>query len=340
MKIAMMVDDGKIEIQDINDLSCENDEILIETKYAGICGSDIHAYKGNHPFRKPPVILGHEVSGNVVTMGKDVSGFSIGDPVTVMPYTSCGVCTSCRKGKENICRKKRVPGTGNWLGTFSEFFVSKPQITFKLRANTGLDIGVLAEPLAVAVHSVQQGRLKTGESIAVLGAGPIGLLTGLVAHTDGASKIAVTDLFDHNLSLATELFGAETYNAQQKKITEKINSNHPDKYDVVFLCGNANIMVKQAFEIVRPGGRIVITGMFLKPVELSLIDMTLQEIELIGTQIYDHQDFQKAIALLESSDYEFKKLISNIMPLESAKEAMQMVCDPDQNTVKVLLKRS
>lgn len=340
MKIAMMVDDGKIEIQDINDLSCENDDILIETKYAGICGSDIHAYKGNHPFRKPPVILGHEVSGNVAAMGKDVSGFSIGDPVTVMPYTSCGVCPNCRMGEENICRKKRVPGTGNWVGTFSEFFVSKPHITFKLGANTGLDIGVLAEPLAVAVHSVKQGRLKNGENIAVLGAGPIGLLTGLVAHTDGASKIAVTDLYDHNLSLAAELFGAETYNAQQKKLTEKINSNHPHKYDVVFLCGNANIMVNQAFEIVRPGGRIVITGMFLKPVELSLIDMTLQEIELIGTQIYDHQDFQKAIALLESSDYEFKKLISHIMPLDNAKEAMQMVCDPDQNTVKVLLKKS
>ena len=339
MKIAMMVDEGKIEIQDINDLSCENDDIVIETKYAGICGSDIHAYKGNHPFRKPPVVLGHEVSGNVVKIGKDVSGFLIGDPVTVMPYTSCGVCMSCRNGKKNICLKKRVPGTGNWSGTFSEFFISKPHITFKLGSNTRLDIGVLAEPLAVAVHSVKQGRLKTGENIAVLGAGPIGLLTGLVARIDGAAKIAVTDLYDHNLSLAADLFGAETYNAQQEKLPEKINSNHPDKYDVVFLCGNANIMVQQAFEIVKPGGRIVITGMFLKPVELSLIDITLKEIELIGTQIYDHQDFQHAIDLLESRDYEFKKLISHILPLDNAKEAMQMVCDPDQHTVKVLLKK-
>ena len=337
MKIAMMVEDGKIEMQDINDLTCGNDEILIQTKYAGICGSDIHAFKGQHPFRKPPVILGHEISGNVAKIGKAVSGFSVGDPVTVMPYTSCGECPSCRNGKNNICIKKRVPGTGNWQGTFSEFFISKPDITYKLGSNTKLDLGVLAEPLAVAIHSVRQGRLKAGEKIAVLGSGPIGLLTGLSAKVDGASKIAVTDLYDHNLSLAVDLFGAAIYNAQQDKLTQNIISDHPDKYDIVFLCGNANLMVQQAFEIVKPGGRIVITGLFMQPVVLSLIDMTLREIELLGTQIYDHQDFKKAVELLDSGDHEFIKLISHVLPLDKAQDAMQMVCDPGQRTVKVLL---
>ena len=340
MKIAMMVDDGKIEIQQIDELACENDDIIIETKYAGICGSDIHAYKGHHPFRKAPVILGHEISGNVVRIGKDVKGFSIGDPVTVMPYTSCGDCICCRGGKTNICINKRVPGKGNWLGSFSEFFVSKPHITYKLRNNHELDIGVLAEPLAVAIHSVKQGRMEAGENIAVLGAGPIGLLTGLTAHFDGASKIVVTDLYDHNLSLATDLFGAEIYNARQEKLSDNITRNNPDRFDIVFLCGNANVMVQQAFEIVKPGGRVVITGMFLEPLELSLIDMTLKEIELIGTQIYDHQDFKKAIDLLGSGKYPFKKLISHILPIDNAQEAMQMVCDPNQNTVKVLLEKS
>ena len=337
MKIAMMVDDGKIEMQNIDDLACEHDDILIEAKYAGICGSDIHAFRGNHPFRKPPVILGHEISGTIAKIGKSVAGFSIGDPVTVMPYTSCGDCITCRVGKSNVCLKKTVPGTGNWKGTFSEFFISKPQITYKLGKNSRLDIGVLAEPLAVAIHSIRQGRFKSGESVAVLGAGPIGLLTGLTAKIDDASGIAITDLYDHNLSLAAELFGAATYNAKQERLSEKIVSDHPDKYDIVFLCGNANIMVQQAFEIVRPGGRIVVTGLFLKPVELPLIDMTLREIELIGTQIYDHQDFQKAIDLLDVPDHKFEKLISHILPLSHAQEAMQMVCDPGQDTVKVLL---
>jgi (R,R)-butanediol dehydrogenase / meso-butanediol dehydrogenase / diacetyl reductase len=337
MKIAMMVDDGKIEMQDIDELSCGNDDILIETKYAGICGSDIHAYKGHHPFRKPPVILGHEVSGKIAKLGRSVSGFSVGDPVTVMPYTSCGDCISCRSGKSNICLKKRVPGTGNWQGTFSEFFISKPQITYRFGKNSRLDIGVLAEPLAVAIHSVRQARFKTGESIAVLGAGPIGLLTGWTAKINGASDIAITDLFDHNLSLAAELFGAATYDAKQEQLSEKIISDHPDKYDIVFLCGNADIMVQQALEIINPGGRVVLTGMFLKPVELSLIDMTLREIELIGTQIYDHQDFQKAISLLKLPEYKFEKLITHVLPLSHAQEAMQMVCDPSQNTTKVLL---
>jgi (R,R)-butanediol dehydrogenase/meso-butanediol dehydrogenase/diacetyl reductase len=159
----------------------------------------------------------------------------------------------------------------------------------------------------------------------------------LSAKIDGASKIAVTDLYDHNLSLAVDLFGAAIYNAKQDQLTQNIISDYPDRFDIVFLCGNANLMVQQAFEIVKSGGRIVVTGLFMKPAVLPLIDMTLREIELIGTQIYDHRDFKKALDWLDSGDHEFTKLVSNVLPLDKAQDAMQMVCDPDQRTIKVLL---
>ncbi len=337
MKAAMMVDKFKIEMQELEDLKCGPDDILIATKYAGLCGSDVHAYRGDHPFRKPPVVLGHEISGNISKIGEKVNGFHIGDPVTVMPCLFCGDCTSCRNKKYNICVNKRVPGMGKWVGTFAEYFLSKPSITFKLKNNANLMIGALAEPLATAVHSIRRAKLKPGNDIAILGAGPIGLFTGLVAKETVADNVAITDLFDYNLSIAGDLYNALTYNALKENIQERMIKDRPDRFDVVCLCGNAEVMVKQALDIVKPGGRIVVTGMFLKPTDMPLIDITLREIEIIGTQIYDHDDFSDALDLLHSGKYDFQRFISHTLSLDKAQEAMNLVIDPHESTVKVLL---
>jgi threonine dehydrogenase-like Zn-dependent dehydrogenase len=231
-----------------------------------------------------------------------------------------------------------MPGMGKWVGTFAEYFLSKPAITFKLKSNTTLEEGVLAEPLATAIHSIRQAKLKPGNAIAILGAGPIGLFTGLAAGETGANTIAVTDLIDFNLSLAADLFDALTYNAQTENIQEKIIDDHPDRYDVVCLCGNAPVMIDQAMEIIKPGGRIVVTGMFLKPINMPLLDITLREIEMIGTQIYDHADFSNALDFLNSGRCDFDKTISHTISLEKAQEAMNLVLDPKENTAKVLLR--
>lgn len=337
MKAAEMVDPFKIEIIEVDDLEYGPGDILIKTAYAGICGSDIHAFKGDHPFRKPPVVLGHEISGAISKIGTEVEGFNIDDPVTVMPYQWCGDCISCRNSRYNICRNRRMPGMGEWVGTFAEYFLSKPSITFKLNTNTSRKLGVLAEPLATAIHSIRQAKLKPGNDIAILGAGPIGLFTGLAARETGAATIAITDLFDYNLSTAVDLFDALAYNAQTENVQEKIINDRPDRYDVVCLCGNAPVMIDQALNIIKPGGRIVVTGMFLKPTMMPLIDITLREIEIIGTQIYDQADFLKALDLLDSGKYDFNRFISHTLPMDKAQEAMHLVLDPNENTAKVLL---
>ncbi len=154
MKAAILEDKYKIMTRKVSDLRTGSDQILIETEFAGVCGSDIHAFKGLHPFRKPPVILGHELSGTVMEMGKEVKGFRAGDRVTVMPLIACGECVQCKRGRQNICLNKKVPGIEGWLGTFSEYFLSKPPITYKLGEGTSFETGVLAEPLAVGIHSV------------------------------------------------------------------------------------------------------------------------------------------------------------------------------------------
>ena len=147
MKAAMLEENYRIAVKEVPDLRTGSDELLIETKFAGVCGSDLHSFKGIHPFRKAPVVLGHELAGTVAEIGKGVRGFRVGDPVTVMPLIGYGKCLHCEMGKENICLNKKVPGVGGWEGTFAQYFLSRPSITFKLREKTSLEAGALAEPL-------------------------------------------------------------------------------------------------------------------------------------------------------------------------------------------------
>src|SRR5574337_150838 len=132
MKVAMLEDKFRIAVREVGDLHPAADELLIETRFAGVCGSDLHAFKGVHPFRKPPVILGHELSGTIVELGKGVTGFRPGERVTVMPLLACKNCLPCQMGHENICLNKRVPGVEGLLGSFAQYFLSKPSITHKL----------------------------------------------------------------------------------------------------------------------------------------------------------------------------------------------------------------
>ncbi len=338
MKAAILEDRYKIVIRDVADLKPGPDDIVIETKFTGICGSDIHAFKGIHPFRKPPVILGHELSGAVVETGKDVKGFRIEDRVTVMPLIACGKCIHCQMGKENICLNKKVPGVEGWQGSFAQYFISKPTITYKVGESTGLDTAVLAEPLAVGIHSVyQQGRMEKGSTALILGAGTIGILTALAAKRAGAKEIVITDLFDFNLKVTKDLCGARTYSAKGSAVEEVILKDYPQKFDVTFLCSGAAGTVRQGLQLTRRGGRIVVVGMFLEPVPIELTSISLNELDFVGSVVYGHDDFKKAVDWIDSGFFDFAKLITHILPLEKAQAAMNLLIRHEEDAIKILL---
>lgn len=338
MKAALLQATRQIAIIETETPLVGPTDILVQVEYAGVCGSDVHAYVGTHPFRKPPVTLGHEVSGRIAVLGDQVQGFSLGEPVTVMPYLYCGHCSACQRGRTNICLNKRAPGTGNWLGTFAEFFVSQSEITYKLEEAVSARVGVLAEPLAVGIHALARGEMSPGSRVLVLGGGTIGLLTALAARLAGATTVAITDLYDQKLALALELGIDAAYNARQENLVQAIRGDHPEGFDVICLASGAAVTVKQALALVQRAGRIVVTAMLTEPVPTDLLAVTLNEVEIVGTQIYTDADFRQALHWLRREPDFFGKTISRVYPLEAAEEAVRALIEHPGEVVKVLLR--
>jgi L-iditol 2-dehydrogenase len=163
-------------------------------------------------------------------------------------------------GKQNTCLNKKVPGLGDRLGTFTPYFLSKPSITYRLGPKTGLDVGVLAEPLAVGIHSVfEQAKVEPGTRVLILGGGTIGIVTALAVRMAGAEAIVITDLFDFNLNITSDLCGARTYHVKEEGLEERIRKNIL-KF-ITFLCSGALPRSNRHFPDL-PRGRIIVTGMF------------------------------------------------------------------------------
>jgi len=256
--------------------------------------------------------------------------------VTVMPYVPCGTCRYCRMGRDNICENKVVPGQ-DWAGTFGECFVSPASTTFKLGDHTSLKLGALAEPLAVGVHSASRARIQGSTRALVLGGGSIGLLTAAAAHLAGASSVAVTDLYAHNLTVARKLGAEHTYEASDADLVATIRRDYPDGFDVVFLTSGAGVTFQQALALAQRGARVIVSAFFTREVSLSFLTVTIHELELLGSQIYQREDFETALRYLDEQCLPFESLITHTLPLDKAQDALSMLDRHSEDAIKVLL---
>ena len=209
MKAAVLEAVGQLVIREVAQPALKGpDWARIKVRAVGICGSEIHAFQGTHPFRKPPSILGHEVTGEIVELGPEVPGFAAGDRVFVDPQWTCGTCAYCTSGRHNLCPDKVVLGTARWTGGLGEYIVAPAPALYPLPDHVSYVEGTAIEPLAVGVHMVQRAQVTAGEEVAVLGAGTIGMMVAAVARLRGAAPVVAVDLQAHCLDLATRHLGA------------------------------------------------------------------------------------------------------------------------------------
>ena len=225
----VMTNPGEIIFREVPVPEIKDDQVLVKIMNIGICGSDIHVYHGKHPFTKYPVTQGHEVSGEIVKVGKDTSGFHTGQKVTIEPQVYCGHCYPCRHGKYNLCEELKVMGFQT-TGTASEYFAVDASKVTPIPEEMSYEEGAMIEPLAVAVHAVKQMGDVKGMNIAVLGAGPIGNLVAQSAKGMGAANVMITDVSDLRLDKAKECGIDVCVNTKAKDFGEAmIEAFGPDK---------------------------------------------------------------------------------------------------------------
>lgn len=326
-----------IKIKKVEEDILGPNDVRIKVKMAGICGSDIHAYKGLHPFRIPPVLIGHEVVGKVIEVGQNVTKAKIGDKVAVEPQKGCGKCEYCLKGSINYCKERMAPGVGEWKGAMAENFVTSETTVFVLPNNMKDEMGVLVEPLAVCVHAVRKAKVNVGDKVAVLGSGPIGLLTIGVVKEAGATTILATDVFDYCLKHAEEIGATNSVNVDNKKNWIKEIISSLGYFDKVFVAVEAPNIVNEALALLNKGGKVITIAMFHEEQKIDIMQLQNEEKEVIGSFCYNWGDTSAAVSLLHSERIPYESVITHVLPYQEASVGFEIVDKKLEDSIKVLL---
>lgn len=312
-------------------------QVLVKIMEIGICGSDIHVYHGEHPFTSYPVTQGHEVSGIVEKLGEGAEGLSVGQKVTIQPQVVCGKCYPCRHGKYNLCEELKVMGFQT-TGVASHYFVADAEKVTPLPEEMSFDEGAMIEPLAVAVHAIRRAGDVTGQKIAVLGAGPIGILVAQAAKGMGAAEVLVTDVSDLRLEKARECGADFCVNTKTKNFGEALTECFgPDKADVIYDCAGNNVTMGQAIQYARKGSTIILVAVFAGQASVDLAVLNDHELDLNTTMMYRNEDYIEAIRLAQEGKIQLKPLISRHFAFQDYLEAYRYIDENRESTMKVLI---
>lgn len=333
----VMTNPGEIVFREVPVPEIKDDQVLVKIMNIGICGSDIHVYHGKHPFTKYPVTQGHEVSGEVIKVGKNVAQFKTGQKVTIEPQVYCGHCYPCRHGKYNLCEELKVMGFQT-TGTASEYFAVDASKVTPIPEDMSYEEGAMIEPLAVAVHAVKQMGDVSGMNIAVLGAGPIGNLVAQTAKGMGAAKVMITDISDLRLEKAKECGVDVCVNTKNTDFGEAmIDAFGPDKADVIYDCAGNNITMGQAIKYARKGSKIVLVAVFAKMATVDLAVLNDHELDLDTTMMYRHEDYVDAIRLVSEGKIQLKPLMSKHFAFKDYQAGYEYIDNNRETTMKVLI---
>lgn len=333
----VMTKPGEITFREIPVPEPEENQVLIKIKKIGICGSDIHVYHGKHSGTGYPVTQGHEVSGQIVSLGKAVTGFYPGQKVTIEPQVFCGKCYPCRHGKYNLCEELKVMGFQT-TGTASEYFAVDASKVTALPENMTYNEGAMIEPLAVTVHAARRFEELEGANVAILGCGPIGILLAQSCKALGAAKVLITDISDYRLDLARQVGADFAVNTAQKNFGEAmVEAFGPDKADVIYDCAGNNITIGQAIQYARKGSKIVLVAVFAEMASVDLFTLNDHELDLDTTMMYRHEDYVTAIRLVSEGKIQLKPLMSKHFAFKDYNDAYLYIGANQEKTMKVLI---
>ncbi len=310
MKALVYTPNDRIDVVEKPKPELKSGEVLIKVKWAGICGSDMVAWQGGFQRITKPVILGHEFTGEIVEYYDNQEGkLTLGTRVVVEPIDSCGVCEPCKNGHYNVCRSLKVIGLDR-EGGFAEYVNVPYNRVHAIPDSLNYERAALCEPVAVAIHMVSRTGMKFGDKVAIFGAGPIGLLTAIIAKKAGASKVLITDINDYRIGLAKEL-GFDVIDGRSSDVNKMFMEQFGvEGADISFeLAANLNTL-DMAINVTKIRGTVLAGGIFKKLPTVDLQKITLKEQKLIGTRLYTYTDFEAAIDFLCRDEFPVEKLIT------------------------------
>jgi 2-desacetyl-2-hydroxyethyl bacteriochlorophyllide A dehydrogenase len=327
--------EGAFALRDAEPVPPADGEVRLEVAYCGICGTDLHIAHGAMDHRvATPQVIGHEMSGTVVELGPRATGFEVGDRVVVRPLDARGE-TPADRGFSHISRNLRFLGIDT-PGAFQASWTVPAFTLHRLPDTVDLRTAALTEPLAVACHDVRRAEVGADEFVVVIGGGPIGMLVALVAANVGA-RVVVSEVSPSRLELAAEL-GLEVVDAGTIDVATHIDElTGGAGADVVFEVSGSDAGALEMTRLAGLRGRVVLVAIFPEPRPVRLFDFFWKELELRGARVYEHEDYERAIALLEAGELPLERLITDVVPLDhlpalfgeqsSTTEAMKILVD-------------
>jgi L-iditol 2-dehydrogenase len=342
MKVAVMEGIGKIGYTTREIPKPKDNEVLVKIQYVGVCGSDLHYYEtgriGDY-IVEPPFVLGHEASGIVTELGKDVKNLKIGDRVALEPGATCGECEFCRTGRYNLCPDVVFFATPPVDGVLQEYAAHPASLCFKLPDNVSSMNGALIEPLAVGFHAASQGDAHIGQKAIIFGAGCIGLMTLLALQSYGLNDITVVDILPNRLAQAKKMGATHVVNSLDKdfldqfdKITDKAG------FDIAFETAGTEITTRLCIKVLKKGSNLVCVG-YSKTGEMTLPMSLLLDKELSIKTVFRYRHiYPKAIEAVACGKIDPSNVVTNIFEFDDVQNAMDKSVADKAKIVKSVIK--
>ena len=360
---TIMTPNPSLVLNKVNDITFETleaptllepNEVMVEVKKTGICGSDIHYYShgkiGDFVLTQP-MVLGHESAGVVTAVGLNVKSLKVGDRVAIEPGVPSRFSEEYKSGHYQLCPNivfAATPdpkhGSPSPPGTLCKYYKSPEDFLVKLPDCVSLELGAMVEPLSVGVHGCKQAKVTFGDVVVVFGGGPVGLLAAAAATKFGAAKVMVVDVIDDKLKMALEVgVATHTFNSKSGGADELVKElgEHPD---VVIECTGAEVCINLGIESLKMGGRFAQVGNATRPVSFPIVAFSSRELTLYGSFRYGYHDYKTSVAILEhnyrngreNAAIDFEKLITHRFKFEDAKKAYDYIRDGNV-AVKVII---
>lgn len=333
MKANYFIGNGSFELRDVEIPHAGPGEVVIKNMVCGVCGTDVHIKNGEPGSAdvNPPVVLGHEYSGEVVEVGEGVTALRPGDRVTVDPNIYCGQCVYCRNGKKQLCESMQAVGVTR-DGGFAQYSLVPESQAFLLDPSVSFEAGAMAEPLACCIHGIDLAGIRPGQTVCVIGGGAIGLIMLQLSKLSGAAKLILSEPNGKRREAAKELGADLTVDPMDKAAYEQAKGTA----DVVIECVGNNSAVRSAFDFAKKGATLVLFSVPKPDAQfpLPLFDVYKKELTIRGSFV-NPDTHDRAVSLINSGKVDFGPIITHRFPLKELSEAIE--AQSGSESIKVIV---